>query len=239
MPTTLTKRYPLRAIRTILVVVGSVTTVLGTATAAAADSTSSESAAHIFKTAVKDSSGAGSFTVSGTVDQPKMDLTLDLSLSASGISEGSLVINGEHVQIRRIDGIGYFKGDAAFWTNNASAAAAQEFAGKWIYAPIRNSLFSGLRSFLSPRTFVQAFFGSDQGPFTKKGLTKIDGTRVVGVMADGPGTMFVAESGSPYIVGVQGSQGTSSGSLRFSAYGDSVHAVKPTGAVNLGALENQ
>ena len=82
--------------------------------------------------------------------------------------------------------------------------------------------------------FVQAFFGTDQGPFTKRGSTRVDGTQVVGVMADGPGTMYVAERGPHYIVGVQGSQGTSSGSLRFSAYGDAVHAVKPTGAVNLG-----
>jgi hypothetical protein len=239
MPSSFGERYPLRVARTILLLCVSVATVLFTATAAAAAGISSQSAAHIFKTAIKDSSGAGSFTVSGTVDQPKMDLTLDMSLSASGISEGTLVINGEHVQIRRIDGIGYFDGDTAFWTKNANAEAAQEFAGKWIYAPINNSLFSGLRSFLSPRSFVQAFFGTDQGPFTKRGLTKIDGTRVIGVMADGPGTMFVAENGPHYIVGVQGSQGTSSGSLRFSAYGDPVHAVKPMGAVNLGSLENQ
>jgi hypothetical protein len=231
------KRYPLRVVRTTLLLFISAAIVLFSATSAAANGLSSQSAAQIFRTAIKDSSGATSFTVSGTVDQPKLDLTLDLSLSAAGTSAGSLVINGEHVQIRRIGGIGYFNGDAAFWTKNANAATAQEFAGKWIYAPISNSLFSGLRSFLSPRSFVKAFFGTDQGPFTKRGTTRVGGTRVIGVMADGPGTMYVAESGPHYIVGVQGSQGSSSGSLQFSAYGKVVHAVKPVGAVNLGALE--
>ena len=41
------------------------------------------------------------------------------------MSEGTLSINGANVEIKEIDGTGYFKGDTAFWTKSASAAAAQ------------------------------------------------------------------------------------------------------------------
>ena len=205
---------------------------------AGANGFTSKSAGQIFKTAVSDSGAAGSFTVHGDIRQPKMDLTLDLSLSDSGLADGSLSINGGKAQIREISGVGYFEGDTAFWTKNANAATAQLFAGKWIYAPVTNSFFSSFRSFLSPRPFIQSFFGSDQGPYTKGTTRVIDGKRTIGVMSDGPGTMYVATSGAHVIVNVQGSQGTSSVSLTFGSYGVAVHPVKPADAVSLQSLES-
>jgi hypothetical protein len=208
-------------------------------TIAAADGFSSKSAAQIFKTGIKASSAASSFSVSGTIDQPKTDLTLNLSLSASGMSQGSLLINGEQVQIRVIGGTGYFNGDAAFWTKNGNAATAQVFAGKWIYAPISNSLFSSLRAFLSPRSFIHSFLGTTKGPYSKSGTSSISGKQAVGVRANGPGTMYVETSGGHFVVKVQASTGGSSGSLTFNSYGVPVHPTKPPGGVSLQSLENQ
>jgi hypothetical protein len=207
-------------------------------TIAGASGFSSESAAQIFKTAIQSSSGASSFSVKGTLNQPKMDLTLNLQLSASGMSQGTLLINGAHVQIKEIAGTGYFNADSAFWTQNGGAAEAATLAGKWIYAPISSSLFSGLRPFLSPRPFIHSFFGTDTGPFTKGKLTTVDGTKTVGVMADGPGTMYVQTGGKHYIESISGRDSGSSGSLRFSSYGTAVHPVKPAGAVSLQSLES-
>jgi hypothetical protein len=207
-------------------------------TIAGASGFSSKSAAQIFKTAIQESSAASSFSVRGTLDQPKMDLSLNLSLSASGMSQGNLTINGGHVQIREITGTGYFNADTAFWTQNGGAAAAAKLAGRWIYAPIGSSLFSGLRSFLSPRPFIHSFFGTDTGPFTKGKLTTVDGKQTVGVMADGPGTMNVETGAMHYIASISGRDGSSSGSLRFDSYGAAVHPVKPAGAVSLQSLES-
>ncbi len=199
---------------------------------------SSESASQIFKTAVADSAAARSFSVHGDIRQPKMNLSLDLSLSASGASEGSLSINGGDVQIREIAGTGYFKGDKTFWTKNADAATAQLFAGKWVYAPVSNQLFSGFASFLSPRTFIKSFFGTDSGPYSKGSAKVVNGKHAIGVMSDGPGTMYVETGGSHYIVDVQGSEGSSSAMLTFGSYGAAVNPVKPVGAVSLNGLEN-
>jgi hypothetical protein len=198
----------------------------------------SKSAAQIFKTAVSASGGANSFSVRGSVDQPKMDLTLDLSLSSAGAATGTITINGGQFEIREIGSTGYFNGDKAFWTKNGNAATAQLFAGKWIYAPITNSLFSSFRSFLSPSTFVHSFFGTVQGPFTKGKTAEVDGASTIGVMSDGPGTLYAATSGTHFIEKVQGSKSGSSAVLTFSSYNKAVHPVKPAGGVSLKSLEN-
>ncbi len=205
---------------------------------AGADGFSSKSASQIFKSAIAASAAAHSFSVRGDIRQPKMNLSLDLSLSASGASEGTLSINGGNVQIREIAGTGYFKGDKTFWTKNANAATAELFAGKWVYAPVSNQLFSGFASFLSPQTFIKSFFGTDSGPYSKGSAKVVDGKHAIGVMSDGPGTMYVETGGSHYIVDVQGSEGNSSAMLTFSSYGAAVKPVKPAGAVSLNALEN-
>lgn len=154
------------------------------------------------------------------------------------MSEGTLSINGANVEIKEIDGTGYFKGDTAFWTKSASAAAAEVYAGKWIYAPISNSLFSGFRSFFSPKTFIKSFFGTDHGPYTKSSTKVVNGKRTIGVMSDGPGTMYVATSGTHSIVKVQGSEAGATATLTFGSYGVAVHPVKPAGAVSLESLQN-
>ena len=205
---------------------------------AGADGFSSKGAEQIFRTAVADSAAASSFSVRGEIRQPKMDLTLNLSLSASGMSEGTLSINGGNAQIREIAGTGYFKGDTAFWTSSANAATARLFAGKWIYAPLSNALFSGFRSFFSPRTFIKSFFGTDHGPYRKNGTKLVNGKRTVGVMSDGPGTMYVATNGTHVIVSVQGSEAGALAKLSFGSYGVAVHPVEPTGAVSLESLQN-
>jgi hypothetical protein len=214
-------------------------TALLTPTIADAAGFSSKSAAQIFKSGIAASSAASSFSVSGTIDQPKTDLTLNLSLSASGAAQGTLLINGEHIQIRVIGGTGYFNGDTAFWTKNGNASTAQLFAGKWIYAPISNSLFSGLRAFLSPRSFIHSFLGSTKGPFSKAGTASFGGKPAVGVRANGPGTLYVETGGGHFVVKVLAGSGSSSGSLTFGSYGAPVHPTKPSGGVSLQSLGNQ
>jgi hypothetical protein len=95
-----------------------------------------------------------------------------------------------------------------------------------------------LRSFLSPRPFIHSFFGTDTGPFTKGKLTTVDGKKTVGIMADGPGTMYVQTGGMHYIASISGRDGGSSGSLQFGSYGAPVNPVKPAGAVSLQSLES-
>jgi hypothetical protein len=203
----------------------------------AASASSSPSAAQLFKAALKSSSAASSYSVKGTVDQPKENLALNLSVGASGMAQGSLTINGGTVRIIEVGNTAYFNADTKFWTQNASAAAAQLLAGKWVYGPISSNPFSSFREFLSPKAFMKLFLGSDQGPFTKKGATTVDGTRVIPVMANGPGILYVEAANPHLVIGAKGSQGTSSASLSFGNYGHPVNAKRPAGGISLKALE--
>jgi hypothetical protein len=202
-----------------------------------ASASSSQSAAQLFRTAIKSSSAASSFSVKGTVDQPKDDLALNLTVGASGMAQGSLTIKGGTVRIIEVGKTVYFNADTTFWTQNTNATEAQLLAGKWVYGPISSAPFSSFQAFLSPRAFMKLFLGSDQGPFSKKGTTTVNGVRVIPVMANGPGILYVEAANPHLVVSAKGSKGTSSASLSFGNYGQAVHASKPAGGINIKALE--
>ena len=204
---------------------------------ASASAHSSETAAQLFHAALTSSAAARSFLVKGTVDIPKENFAVDLTVGAARMAEGSLTINGGTVQIVEIGNTSYFKADTTFWTQNAGATAAQLLAGKWVYGPTSSSPFSGFKGFLSPRGFIKLFFNSDQGPFTKSAATTVDGTHVIPVMANGPGTLYVAAASPHVIISAQGSKGSSRASLSFSQYGRAVHPSAPAGGISLKALE--
>ena len=212
---------------------------MGAPTIAGASGFTSMSAAQIVSTAVKDSAAASSFSVDGTVNQPGSNITLDLSVSASGMSEGTISINGGSVQVIEIDDVGYFKADTKFWTKYANAAAAQLLAGRWVYGPMNSSPFSTFKQFLSPRQVISSFFSNPQGPFKKGGTSTVDGQRVIAITGAGSGTLYVATTGEHFVVRVQATKGGSNGTISFTRYDRPVRLTKPAGGLNLQQLENQ
>ena len=197
------------------------------------------SAAQIVSTAVKDSAAASSFSLDGTINQPGSDITLDLSVSASGMSEGTISINGGSLRVVEIDGVGYFKADTKFWTKYANAAAAQLLAGRWVYGPMNSSPFSTFKQFLSPRFVISSFFSNPQGPFTKGGTSTVNGQRVIAITGTGSGALYVATTGEHVVVRVQATKGSSSGTVSFTHYDRPVRPKQPAGGLNLQQLENQ
>ena len=206
---------------------------------AAASGFTSRSAAQIVSTAVKDSAAASSFSVDGTVNEPGSDIAVDLSVSASGMSEGTISINGGSVRIIEIDGVGYFNADSKFWTKYANAAAAQLLAGKWVYGPMSSSPFSTFKQFLTPRKVISSFFGTTQGPFKKGGISTVDGQQVIAITSSGSGALYVATTDEHFVVKVQATKGSSNGSISFTRYDRPVRPTKPAGGVNLQQLEKQ
>ena len=212
---------------------------MGAPSVAAASGFTSENAAQIVSTAIKNSAAASSFSVDGTVNQPGSDITLDLSVSASGMSEGTISINGGSVRVIEIDGVGYFNADTKFWTKYASAAAAQLLAGRWVYGPMTSSPFSTFKQFLSPRKVISSFFGNTQGPFKKGGTSTVDGQQVIAITGTGSGALYVATTDEHFVVMVQATKGSSNGTISFTHYDRAVRPTKPAGGVNLQQLEKQ
>ena len=212
---------------------------MGAPSIAEASGFTSKSAAEIVSTAVKDSAAASSFSLDGTVNQPGSDITLDLAVSASGMSEGTIWINGGSVQVIEIDGTGYFKADMKFWTKYASAAAADLLVGRWVYGPMTSSPFSTFKGFLSPRKVISSFFGNAQGPYKKGGTSTVDGQQVIAITGSGSGALYVATTGEHFVVRLQATKGSSNGTISFTHYNRPVRPKKPARGVNLQQLENQ
>ena len=209
------------------------------AAAAAGNGIASKSAAQIVSTAIKASAAANSFSVAGSVSQSGSTVGLDLSVSASGMSKGTITINGGTAHVIELGAVAYFKADNSFWTQNGNKADAQLLAGKWVYGPISSSTFSPFKAFLSPRKIIGSFFSGSQGPFKKGGTSSIGGQPVLAIIGQGSaqnGTLYVATVGKPFVVRLQAKASSGSGEITFSRYNRQVRPTKPAGAINLQQL---
>jgi len=209
------------------------------ASAAAANGIASKSAAQVVSTAVKASAAASSLSVVGSVTQTGSTVSLNLSVSASGMSEGTITINGGTAHVVELGSVAYFKADSAFWMENGGKAEAQLLAGKWVYGPISSSTFSSFKGFLSPHAVIGSFFGGNGGPFKKGRTSSIGGQAVLAITGRGDannGTLYVATTGKPYVVKLEAKGSSGRGQVTFSHYNTPVQPSKPTGAINLQQL---
>lgn len=186
----------------------------------AQDATGATSSVHI----------AGKVNSGGSVVQ--LDVVADHGRGGGTIVEGGMtfqtVLDGKTV---------YLRADAATWTKAANASVAGLLAEKWLKTTTDNQDFSEFGSLLDISQLVSQF--SAHGTLTKGSVTTYDGVSVVPVTdheTDG-GTVYVANTGSPYIVALVGT-GNNGGSLHFNQYGTATVPAVPAGAIDLNALEH-
>lgn len=216
------------------------TAVVGLASSGAgASDTASQSSNQIIKSGVTATKGAKSFTLSGHVTSNGQPVSINMTYNPNGSTTGTLVINGQTVHLLKVGSTVYMSADKSFWTKNANAAAAQLFAGKWVYGSINQSTFSDFQSFLDRQSLVSSFFSnvSPNGSYKKLRVSTINGQKVVGISdRTDNGTLYVAASGRPYIVRLQGGDSSGSADLTFTHYGRTVKVKAPSGAINLDQL---
>jgi hypothetical protein len=142
-----------------------------------------------------------------------------------------------------VSGIVYFRGTAAFWTQQGSASAAKLFAGKWVSTAATTTSGKSLSGFLDSQSFMKQLFSSNltKSQFANAGTAKVAGEPVIVISGHdskdtSTGRLYVAKSGMPYIlkISVTGKDGT--GSLTFSNYNQPITPVPPTGAIDLDTL---
>jgi hypothetical protein len=212
---------------------------LGSPASAAGNGITGKSAAQVVSTAVKASGAASSFSVVGSVTQTGSTVSLNLSVSSSGMSEGTITINGGTAHVVELGSVAYFKADSEFWTENGGKADAQLLAGKWVYGPISSSTFSSFKGFLSPHAVISSFFSGNSGPFKKGRTTSIGGQAVLAITGQNKsnnGTLYVATTGKPFVVKLEAKGSSGSGQVTFSHYNRPVRPSKPAGAINLQQL---
>lgn len=183
-----------------------------------ANGESGKAGAQIVTDARKATMAASSVHVSGagtTTSTPlKLDVVAGPGQGGGTITSGNtgldLILNGQSI---------YVKADAATiqsLTGNAATAAGE--ANKWLQTTSTNSAFAGLSQLLDITKLPQSFtFGGEP---TKQSATTFAGVAVIPVFdPKSGGTLYVATTGKPYIIGIKGAKSSGGATLTFDHYG--------------------
>lgn len=214
------------------------------AAGAAGNGVAQQSAQQIVSQALKVSSAANSFTMSGTVAESGQNYTLNIQAAPNGDGKGTIEMNSYVIQIVQVGSNIYLKANQAFWTKEAGASAASLFANKWIYGSKSSSDLGSLSQILNGKQFMKQVFGGSPNlqntALNKAGYTTVGGKqalKISGSNGSSSGAIYVATSGPPYILKVTlsgGSQGH--GNLSFRNYNQPVTVTAPQGAINIDNL---
>lgn len=193
-------------------------------------------AAQIVADATTAMKNAKSFHVLGHIDEQGTAMVLNLSLSARG-GGGSVQLSGATLEVVVNSTNVYVKADSKSWLKlTGDKATAQLVANRWIKAPRTSSSFAGFADLTVPKAFVLQFMSGESGFSKLPHLSTFDGRSAV-VLTDAQGDkLYVANNGTPYILGLQGTARGSSGTMAFSDFGDAPMPATPVNAVTLPGL---
>jgi hypothetical protein len=207
---------------------------------------SSPSAKTIVSNAIAAWKSVRSVHVVGSIDTTKEQLNLDVRASSGPDGTGTIGLNGGEVKIVRLGALVYFEADVAFWTQNVGASAAT-FAGRWVSTSSTGSTGKNFAQLAdSTALFKQILSGSkvNQSRFTRKPNTTVAGVPVYAISGTNTksgshGTVYVARTGTPYIIELDTTSSAGMGELTFSAYNKPVRAAVPPHAITLQKLEQE
>ncbi|MFC8297261.1 hypothetical protein [Micromonospora orduensis] len=171
-------------------------------------------------TAVKN---AKSYHLVGDIDNDGQKMTLDLKVAGSDL--GGQVSTGEGtVEVLSVAGQQYIRPDEKFWAKNAGAQASDEMVklmgDKWAKVSKKDDLaqlfnIANIDELLKP-----------DGTMTKGDAKEIDGVKTIGLVdGDKSGTLYVATTGEPYPIRLEGGQ-DATGQITFSEFGATFDDVK-------------
>ncbi len=174
--------------------------------------------------------------ISGSVVEGGKRTSMNL-VSSQGRGGGTVTTRGATIQIVVVPPNVYLKADKASWTKLAgTAAAGQLLAGKWLQTTTADPDFASFAALLDASTLTQSLTAT--GTVAKGAVTNFHGKKAV-PLKDGTknGTLYVAASGTPYILGIVGTGAKKNNQVLFTEYGSAKVPSAPTNAINLSQLE--
>lgn len=199
---------------------------------------STKSAGQIFNDAQAATGRASSAHVSGQVTSSGRHTTLNV-VAGQGEGGGNVgTSGGASLQLVLAQSNVYIKADQASWqTFTPNSALANLLANKWLQTTTADSDFADIANLLDLSKLTASL--KPTGSLTKGSTTTFNGQSAIPLIDSGNGgTLYVANKGTPYILGLKGS-GSSSGTLTFGQYNSGSIPIPPSGAVSLSQLENQ
>ncbi|HXQ61813.1 MAG TPA: hypothetical protein VN796_05720 [Acidimicrobiales bacterium] len=195
----------------------------------------SKSAVQIFSDAKSATESASSVHISGRITSGSDKVGLDF-VDSSGRSGGTISDNGATFQIILSGKTVYLKGSEATMSKlSGSAAAGQLLGSKWLQTTTGNKDFGGLAGLFNLPNLIANI--QPTGTLHKGPVTTIDGQSVVALTdSTRKGTLYVADSGRPYMIELVGGPGEA-GMITFDQYSSARPPAIPSGAINLDQLE--
>ncbi|MDQ6840360.1 MAG: hypothetical protein M3137_19005 [Actinomycetota bacterium] len=227
-------RLPLRARRTAAFVVPCLiaATVLAGCGGAGSNGETAKAARQIVTDAQKATMGAPSVHLSGSNSSTSSPLRLDVVAGPS--RGGGTITSGRTVLNLILDRANLFiKADAAtIQSITGNAATARADANRWLRTSSASDNFTGLSQLVDITRLPQSFTFS--GSPTKQAPTMFDGMKVVPLFdpASG-GTLYVAATGKPYIIGIKGATSKGGATLTFDHYGTAKVPSAPPNPITL------
>lgn len=162
-------------------------------------------------------SAAKSFSLRGQINTDGQQLALDIKVAGQDIL-GSMTIDGAKVELLRVAGQMYIRPDEKFWTQNggadAGATMSQLMGDRWAKLSSKNAEFEEFFQVTDPEQLLKP-----EGTLTKGSKKTVNGVEAIGVTESGSdgGTMYVATTGEPYPLLLEGPPGE--GQLTFGDFG--------------------
>ena len=176
---------------------------------------------------------AGSVHVEGDVTADGEQTAFDIQLQGDDAA-GTITLDGQTVELLRVDGTAYMKGDAALWSSfGVPDVAVGQLAGTWVQMP--QGADSGLETFTFDGFVDEIRGGSDGagGDAQEEVETgELDGQDVVVVTEDGGSKLYVAATGEPYPLKVVNT-GAEAGEVVFSGFGETETITAPPAPLDL------
>jgi len=152
-------------------------------------------------------------------------------------SDGTLVIDGMTVRVRKVGRWVYRKAGDAFWRPRVGPAGALRLRGRWLRVPLGDRSLADLGDFLQQDKLAELALGVP-GTLSTGVFRTVNGVETVPVVSDGAEreTVYVAIVGEPYPIRI--TTGTGVGTIDFLDYGKPVTVRAPARGefVDLDAL---
>jgi hypothetical protein len=197
------------------------------------------------KKAIAAETKVGSVHINGNIVQGKTGIVLSLLVNGDGEGGGSFTQEGSRIQLKRVGSLLYFNAPQKYWASHANAAQTKAYGGKWIEVNALDARFQSFDQFLNAGDLAAAVFQGYTRPLTVSKPTTLNGHKVVIISdtatAKGKKSsvqkssvqMYIAASGTPYVLKIIDRGATQTTTLNFTAYGNPVSISTPPEPINL------
>ena len=174
--------------------------------------------------------------VKGTINQSGQPLNLEVFVGSDS-AQGSIGVGGGTMDLRFVNGITYFRGDAkVFAAFGANAAQASLAAGRWIKDTSTSGPAASFAGFLNRKQLFDNLL-TPQGTVSAGGSATVNGHKAL-ILIDNSsqgGKLYVASTGAalPLRIARTGANG---GQIDFTDYNADVSVEAPAGAVDITQL---